>query len=69
MVPVKRHAYKAGFKLKAISYALEHGNRAAAREYNGTKVEKTRRCSVPSQKDKIKFLRPQSKMARIGGQN
>ena len=34
MAPVKRRAYEAGFKLKAISYALEHGNRAAAREYN-----------------------------------
>uniref|UniRef100_A0A3P8P7R4 HTH CENPB-type domain-containing protein n=1 Tax=Astatotilapia calliptera TaxID=8154 RepID=A0A3P8P7R4_ASTCA len=29
----KRHAYEAQFKLKAISYAEEHGNRAAAREF------------------------------------
>lgn len=34
MPPVKRHAYEADFKLKAISHALEHGNRAAAREFN-----------------------------------
>ena len=34
MAPVKKHAYEAGFKLKAISYALKHGNTAAAREYN-----------------------------------
>lgn len=34
MAPVKRHAYDADFKLKAISHAVEHGNRAAAREFN-----------------------------------
>ena len=34
MAPVKRHAYDAEFKLKAISHAVEHGNRAAAREFN-----------------------------------
>ena len=34
MAPVKRHAYKADFKLKAISHAVEHGNRAAVREFN-----------------------------------
>ena len=34
MAPIKRHAYNAEFKLKAISHALEHGNRAAAREFN-----------------------------------
>ncbi|KAK7910104.1 hypothetical protein WMY93_014788 [Mugilogobius chulae] len=34
MPPVRRHAYDADFKLKAISHANEHGNRAAAREYN-----------------------------------
>ncbi|KAG5263266.1 hypothetical protein AALO_G00262940 [Alosa alosa] len=34
MAPVKRHAYNAEFKLKAISHAVEHGNRAAAREFN-----------------------------------
>ena len=34
MAPIKRHAYNAQFKLKAISHAVEHGNRAAAREFN-----------------------------------
>ena len=34
MAPFKRHAYDAEFKLKAISHAVEHGNRAAAREFN-----------------------------------
>uniref|UniRef100_A0AAQ5WZQ5 HTH CENPB-type domain-containing protein n=2 Tax=Amphiprion ocellaris TaxID=80972 RepID=A0AAQ5WZQ5_AMPOC len=33
MAPEKRHAYEAQFKLQAISYAEEHGNRAAAREF------------------------------------
>lgn len=28
----KRHAYETQFNMKAISYAEEHGNRAAARE-------------------------------------
>ena len=30
----KRHAYEAQFKLRAISYVEEHGNRAATREFN-----------------------------------
>ncbi|TWW62526.1 hypothetical protein D4764_04G0011730 [Takifugu flavidus] len=34
MAPCKRRAYDAEFKLKAISHAVEHGNRAAAREFN-----------------------------------
>ncbi|TWW69274.1 hypothetical protein D4764_18G0000800, partial [Takifugu flavidus] len=34
MVPVKRHAYEAYFKLRAIEYAAENGNRAAARHFN-----------------------------------
>lgn len=34
MAPIKRHAYEADFKLKAINHAVEHGNRAAAREFN-----------------------------------
>lgn len=33
MAPAKRHAYEAQFKLQAISYAEEHGNRAAARKF------------------------------------
>lgn len=34
MKSVKRHAYKVDFKLKAIIYAVEQWNRAAAREFN-----------------------------------
>lgn len=34
MAPCKRHAYDTEFKLKAIRHAVEHGNRAAAREFN-----------------------------------
>ena len=34
MASGKRHAYDADFKLKAISHAVEHGNRAAAREFS-----------------------------------
>ena len=41
MAPIKRHAYNAEFKLKAINHALEHGNRAAAREVRAAEV---RRC-------------------------
>jgi len=34
MAPVKRHAYEADFKLNAISHTVQHGNRAAAKEFN-----------------------------------
>ena len=34
MAPAKRHAYEASLKLKAIEYAVAHGNRAAARHFN-----------------------------------
>lgn len=34
MAPAKRRAYQAGFKLMAIRHALEHGNRASAREFH-----------------------------------
>ena len=34
MAPVKRHAYKIDFKLKAIRDAVEHGNRAVVREFS-----------------------------------
>ena len=37
MAPLKRHSYQADFKLKAIRFAIEHGNRAAAREFNVNK--------------------------------
>ncbi|XP_032912976.1 activating transcription factor 7-interacting protein 1 isoform X3 [Catharus ustulatus] len=34
MAAQRRAAYEADFKLKAINYAKEHGNRSAAREFN-----------------------------------
>ena len=34
MANAKRHAYKASLKLKAIEYAVVHGNRAAAKHFN-----------------------------------
>ncbi|KAF4797634.1 hypothetical protein TURU_071784 [Turdus rufiventris] len=34
MTPQRRLAYEADFKLKAINHAKQHGNRAAAREFN-----------------------------------
>ena len=34
MAPAKRHAYEVCLKLKAIEYAVAHGNRAAARHFN-----------------------------------
>ncbi|TWW81957.1 hypothetical protein D4764_01G0017720 [Takifugu flavidus] len=34
MAPVKPHEYEAYFKLQAIKYAAENGNRAAARHFN-----------------------------------
>ncbi|KAF4800364.1 hypothetical protein TURU_045834 [Turdus rufiventris] len=45
MVPQRRLAYNADFKLKAINHAKEHGNRAAAREFNinGSMVRKWRK--------------------------
>lgn len=33
MPPVKRKSYEAGYKVKVIQYAKEHGNRAAMREF------------------------------------
>lgn len=33
MAFVKRHAYKVDLKLKAVSHAVDHGNRAAVREF------------------------------------
>lgn len=34
MATVKRHTYNENFKLKAIRNAVEHGNRAAASDFN-----------------------------------
>lgn len=54
MAPAKRHAYEADFKLRAISYAEENGNRAAARQFsiNESMVRKWRK-----QKDDLKQVK------------
>lgn len=73
MAPFKRHAYNTEFKLKAISHAVEHGNREAAREFNSNKsmVHKWKKqqddlCQV--KKTKQSFQRDQSEMATARGQ-
>ncbi|TWW62659.1 hypothetical protein D4764_04G0013060 [Takifugu flavidus] len=57
MAPVKRHAYEAYFKLQAIEYTAENGNRAAARHFNVNesmvrKWRKQERASLLSPKAK-----------------
>ena len=37
----KRYSYDAGYKLKVIPYAEEHGNRAAERHFGPPPTEKT----------------------------
>ena len=37
----KRYSYGAGYKLKVIPYAEEHGNRAAERNFGPPATEKT----------------------------
>ena len=37
----KRYSYDAGYKLKVIAYAEEHGNRAAVRHFGPPPTEKT----------------------------
>lgn len=44
-------SYKAGFKLKAVDYALEHGNRAAGRHFG---VEEVRVRYWRKQHDKLR---------------
>ncbi|XP_037132487.1 activating transcription factor 7-interacting protein 1 isoform X1 [Syngnathus acus] len=39
MASPKRHAYDAEFKLKTLSYAAKHGNRAAAREFKDSSMK------------------------------
>ena len=72
MAPLKRQAYDAEFKLKAISHAVEHGNRAAAREFNinESMVRKWRKQEEDLRqvkKTKKSFARAQSEMATVGG--
>ena len=37
----KRYSYDAGYKLKVIAYAEEHGNRVAERHFGSPPKEKT----------------------------
>ena len=74
MAPVKRHAQEEDFKLKAISHAVEHGNRAAAREFNinESMVRKWRKQEDDLRqvkKTKQSFRGEQSEMATVRGQN
>ena len=61
MAPAKRHAYEASLKLKAIEYAVAHGNRAAARHFkiNESMVRKWKKqedalCRV--KKNKLSYI-------------
>ncbi|TWW67299.1 hypothetical protein D4764_02G0003400 [Takifugu flavidus] len=46
MAPVKRHPYEAYFKLQAIEYAAENGNRAAARHFNRLPTDYQERLAI-----------------------
>ena len=41
MEKIKRYSYDAGYKLKVVPYAEEHGNRAAERHFSPPPREKT----------------------------
>lgn len=62
MAPVKRHAYEADFKLKAISYEVTHGNRAAAREFtiNKSMVQKRKK-----QEDELRHIKKTKQSFRV----
>lgn len=51
----KRGAYTAGFKLKVVEYAKQHGNRAAARHFGEPPTECTIR-EWPKMEEKLKTL-------------
>lgn len=73
MAPCKRHAYDAEFKLKAISHTVDHGNRAAAREFNinESMVRKWRKQQDDLRqlkKTKQSFRRNKARWLTIGGQ-
>ena len=55
----KRKSYEAGFKLKLVDYAEEHGNRGAEREF-GVSAKLVR--DWRKQKDQLKTM-PKSKRA------
>lgn len=70
MAPFKRHAYDTEFKLKAVGHAVEHGNRAAAREFNinESMVRKWRKQEDDLRqvkKTKQSFQGEQSEMATV----
>lgn len=70
--PIKRHASDADFKLKAISHALEHGNRAAVREFN---INESIVRNWRKQEDNLRQVKKTKKsfqgsqMATVRGQN
>ncbi|KAJ1178649.1 hypothetical protein NDU88_003891 [Pleurodeles waltl] len=73
MVPVKRHAYEAQFRLQAISYAVVNGNRAAAKEFNinESMVRKWRKQENELhqvKKTKQSFRRNKSRWPQLGDQ-
>ena len=58
MAPVKRQTYEASLKLKAIDYAVKHGIRVAAREFNVNEliVQKWRKQEDPLRQVKMNKL-------------
>lgn len=72
MAPFERHTCDAEFQLKAISDAVEHGNRAAAREFN---IDESMVRDWREQQDELRqvkktkqFPRERSEMATVRGQ-
>ncbi|XP_061524430.1 uncharacterized protein LOC133397481 [Phycodurus eques] len=66
MAPTKRHAYEAQFKMQAICYAEEHGNRAAAREFKINELEEAGKRASPSQEDEDDFPRKKKRKTKRG---
>ncbi|TWW62604.1 hypothetical protein D4764_04G0012510 [Takifugu flavidus] len=70
MAPVKRHAYETYFKLQAIEYAAENGNRAAARHFkvNESMVRKWRKQESELRqvrKTKLSFCRNKARWPEL----
>ncbi|XP_061129331.1 activating transcription factor 7-interacting protein 1 isoform X2 [Syngnathus typhle] len=61
LAPPKRHAYDAEFKLKTLSYAAKHGNRAAAREF---KVNESMVRNWKKQEDNLSRVKKTQKSFR-----
>ena len=51
----KRYSYDAGYKLKVIAYAEEHGNKTAGRHFNPPPTEKTI-CDWQASKEELKKI-------------